>query len=184
MLGIRFEIRREGPDGGDVEAIYLATRRAGDAGAKLSAAKKRYHEEVLEAGKAYKRVAQLAQMAEALKPEDPNYNDKLCQVGNEQDAAAMRALEHDQAAQEAADEMVLASLRMNYGEQAEAIFDKLTDAEVRAAVSTIETGEMPADFFRSRGTPPSASTTKPPGASPEGSSSKPDLPAAISSPAA
>jgi hypothetical protein len=152
MVGIPYRIVRHGEDGPVDKMIYLATRRTGEAGAAMKKAKRDFQKHELATAKAATRYA----AAEAAESKD---GERACKLLEE-------IHENGQAANDAAEHLVLLSLTANYGrEKAEEIIDELTTREIRAMLGVIETGELPKDFFDKPGQPPKPISTSPSGGS-------------------
>ena len=166
MLGVPFVIRGDGQDPTEEETVYLSTRRRGDAGAKMKQLRRQYHKLEFESAKALRAVALVMTKAERLKEEDPQFDEKLARLAAEQDSASGKAEQLQVDLMEVAEELVGAALRENYQKKTDGILDRMTDAELRAAIVVMETGEGPVDFFRSNATPQKSPTTSPPGDSP------------------
>jgi flagellar motor protein MotB len=161
MIGIPYRIVRHGDKGPEDKVFYLATRRSGEAGAAMKKTKREFQKAELATAKA----AQRYQAASAAEHQD---EELLCNLLEDIQLAG-------QAADDAAEHLVLLSLTENYGrENAEAVLDQLTDTDIKKMVSVIETGELPKDFFESSGQPPKPTSTLQPGGSPPAPSSSAD----------
>lgn len=172
MVGIPYRIVRHGEAGPEDKVFFLATRRSGEAGAAMKKAKREFQKQELATAQAAHKYA-AAERAEEKDPVEgvPHgaREEKLCKHLEEIRAAS-------QAADDAAEHLVLLSLTENYGrENAEAILDQLCDADIRKMLSVIETGELPKDFFGSSGQPPKPTSISQPGGSPPAPSSNPAL---------
>lgn len=164
-LGMRIVRSSDETPGGDpvVEKVfYFATRRRGDAGVALRKRLSDYQDAQLVVGKSYSRHEYMSARLGVVDPASDEYLRLVdeCESLLEQIVTAKRA------AVEAAHEVALCSLKENYGaEKAAEIVDQMTDAEIAASITLIETGQAPADFFVSPGqrekqtsTPPSEDT--------------------------
>jgi len=172
--GIPLTIRRDG----ELEKVYLSTHRSGEKGEKFRTLKREFHRAHIEAAKAGK--SSILTMEKAEKIEDIETLEKLAA---EQDGAMDRLDEARARTMELAEAIVRESLGGNYPDgEVDGIMDCMTDAQLVKCVSIIETGDVPADFFPSPDTPPSESTTSPPGGSISGSSSSTDTPGPSSTP--
>ena len=156
MVGIKFVVRRAS-EAAEIEdrTLYLRSRRTGEAGQEMRRRIRGYHHAVFEqfkqAGRAG-RMTDRADLAEA-------GAEALERIDREQGEALEHAQEAAWAALEHAEQIALLALQENYGAAAKGLLDDLTDRELHAIVSTIEMGQMPADFFQSPGIPPKPSAT-------------------------
>jgi hypothetical protein len=167
MNGIPLSIRR----GGQLETVYLSTRRSGERGAKMSQAKREYRVAQRRCAHCLQETALIARKAEALAARGEPCEGELDRLALSQDQAAAAAQAAAEGALAHATELVRLSLAECHGADAEAIMDCLTDRQLHQCVGIIETGDLPEDFFPSRATPPSASDTLQPGADITGHSS-------------
>jgi hypothetical protein len=176
MNGIRIELEI----GGEREKVFFATRRAGEDGEEMRRAQRLYHDNQLSSVRLATRIGVMVgradaaeQTLEALTQADTAIGDLAVQMRDASDQA-----------RNCAERFVRLSLLENYGEaDVERFLRNLTDVQIAQLVGVVETGSVPADFFPSRATPPSASTISPPGAGPGASSSNADSPAPTSPPA-
>jgi hypothetical protein len=162
MVGIPFTIRRTSSElGVQDEVVYLRSRRRGEAGESMRRHIRDYHAalftQMQSAAKAGRLSGQVTEGAavEVLEQVDADLGATLATAG----AAGDRALEH-------AEHVARLALQENYGERAAELLDGLTDKELHAIVSTVEVGQMPADFFGRPDTPPKPSATGPSGTLP------------------
>jgi hypothetical protein len=176
MLGLPFVLRRWDDAGFPVdERVFLRSRRRGDRGEKMRRLMKLYRKLSVSQTSNAARVARLMQQALAGGVEMGE--ERLADIDRQQSEATEAAQSAAEEQLALAEEIVEMSLEENYGEQTVAILDRLTDAELHAAVATIEMGAMPRDFFRYRDIPPSGNSTKPSGNEQAAPSSPPDTPA-------
>lgn len=176
MTGIPVSIARDGKR----EIVYLSTRRSGEPGRQMQDMKRRYRREQQAAAAALLEVAAIAEQARRANPDATDYAEKLLDLAARQERASEKALDAGERAVDLAAKLVCAALWENHGEDAQGILDELTDADLHSLVSTIETGEAPADFFASRAPASSANSTTPGAAAPGALSSPPDSAAATS----
>ncbi len=174
MLGMLFLLRRWDGQGFPVdERVFLRSRRRGPQGEKMRKLVREYRRCAMNQAASATRVAALMQQAVTGALEEA----QLEKLDRAQAEAAGAARESSERALELAEEIVALALAENYGEGAEDILDKFNDAELHAAVSTIEMGAMPRDFFQYRVTPPSGSFTNESGSEQGAPFSPPDTPA-------
>jgi hypothetical protein len=181
MTGIPFEIRAEGnPD--ETETVYLSTRRTGDIGRKMETLKQQIRNHDISRAAALRRAALCSHKCDALAKSSPTFARDLDALGEQQDVALFQATQLAGELNAARADLVRLSLSSNYGDRTDNILDRLTDVELQAAVSLIETGELPADFFGARGTQRKSSTTSQSGAPQPAPSSPPASPERTSPP--
>ena len=173
-------VRIPGEDGVPMD-VYFATRLPGPAGEQMREHKNAYYRALARESGCLQRVVLLGEKAgrKNLGVED------LEKILDEQDAALSKQLDAKEEMQEHALAFLRLSLSPNYpGGLADEILAKFTDAQLNSLVKAVEVGEVPGDFFPSRGTPPSESTTSTSGGDASASSSKTASPGAISKAAA
>lgn len=181
MTGLRFRLVRDTPEGPVDKTLYLATRRTGEAGKAMREAKREFYRLEFACARAAQRYQAADARVRGLAPGDPGQEAAV----EKRDALLDQIRETGENATDAAERMVRLSLTANYGaDGANDLLDQLTDKEVRAMVSVIETGELPADFFGEGAARPRPTTISPSGATPPEPSSKPDSAAKTSSGAA
>ncbi len=151
MNGIPVTVWDEGP-----KTLVLGHRQSGDAGARMRKLKGDFHTCQRQAASAFRDVAKAARAAEKTETEAD-----LERLAAAQDAAAGIAHANLAAALDHARELARLALEMNYPGQAERMLDLFTDAQLREVPGILETGDVPQDFFRSRDTPPSGTSTSP-----------------------
>ena len=178
MIGIPYRLLRT-PDTGAVEkVVYLSTRRSGQAGESMKAARGQYRTAQRDLYKAAQRHRALARRVEQIDAGD----DRLDQLTTDQEAAFDAISTAQGVADTAAENIVRLSLTANYGkEKAVEIMDLLTDDDFHDMVLTMQTGEQPDDFFPSPGQPGKPTSTSQPDASSIESSSSGDSPESRSS---
>lgn len=179
MIGIPVSIERDGKD----ETIYLSTRRSGENGNAMHAAMKTYREQHLFEARLSARMGLITISVGKIPDDADSFVEKLRGLAEDMDTLAKQAAGAREAKADAALEVVRLALLDNHGPDTEAIMDCLTDKQIEQMVGIIQTGETPADFFPSRATRPSASTTTPAAAAPGAHSSKPGSTAPTSKPA-
>lgn len=171
MVGIPYRLLRDSEDGPVEKVLYLATRRTGEGGQAMKNAKREYYAHEFGCACAAKRFQSADQAVLACAPED----DRRAALENERDAQLERIRAEGDAATDAAERLVRLSLTENYGAAAAGeIVDQLTDRDVRAMVTVIETGELPPDFFGGSDRRPRPTTTSPSGGLPAESYSNAD----------
>jgi hypothetical protein len=178
MIGIPFIIRRQSDRGTEDTTVYLRTRRISETGRSMRQEIRRFHDATIAQSKAASRAAAL--VAVAMKGMDngplgdPAPFD-LEALLEKQDKEMTEARNQADAAIDAATKIALMALEENYPPAVLTEFvDMLTDRELRAIVSTVEMGAMPADFFTLPGIHPLPSSTGRSGGSPGSDSSKQD----------
>lgn len=163
MLGIPYRLLRYGEGGAVDKMIYLATRRCGEAGTAMRGAHREFKKHEFENIKLLARYSQ----------ENARDNADQAQLEAMLDEIAA----HSDAADAAAEKMVLLSITANYGkDNAEGVMDELTSKDIRAMVTVIETGELPDGFFPAGAQPPKPTSTSPSGGAQSASSSTGDSP--------
>jgi len=173
MIGIPYRLMRS-PDTGAVEkVVYLSTRRSGEAGESMKAARGEYRSAQRDLYKAAQRHRSLARRVEQIDAED----DRLDKLTTDQETAFDAISAAQGVADTAAERIVRLSLTANYGnEKAVEIIDLLTDDDLHDMVLTMQTGEQPDDFFPSPGLPGKPTSTLQQDASTTESSSSADSP--------
>lgn len=152
MNGIPVRIHRDQ----GFETIYFSTRRSGEHGAEMKRLKREVHQRQLDATASLTLIATISKKID----EDAVSIEEAQKVITQQIELAAKAREHSEAMLEAAEKLVRLSLSANYpAEEVDKIVDSLSDRQIRSAITAIETGEEPKDFFQPRATPPSVSTT-------------------------
>lgn len=161
------------------EQILLSTRRSGELGMKVAELKRKFRNTKLAVAGKLQRVTALAKQAEAATADS-----ELSTILDRQETLIGELAAMNDEMQAAAETIVRLALEDNYPpDVAERYMDAMTDAQVLLAVSIIETGDVPADFFPRRATQPSGSITSPSGAMPLPGSSQPGSDGGISKPA-
>ena len=178
MTGIPVKIWRDGQE----ENIYLSTRRSGESGDRMRVLKRAFRKAMFQASKESMRVALVLAKVQKLDTAATDYGEQLTALLQDQEQAMEASLAHKDKALEAALELVEIALKENHGPETDAIMDCLTDTQVQQCVAIIETGETPADFFQSRATRPSVTTTTPGAGKPGASSLTEGTPGTISKP--
>jgi len=169
MLGIPFRLLTQTDDGPVDKVILLRSRRSGEAGKRMQQAIRDYHRAEFEMVKTTGRWQALDARLAALPPT----SEKLPELQVERDGLVDRVSELDEASLAAALTVVRLALAENYGAKgALDLLDQLNNRQVRAMVSLVETGQLPADFSDGPAAQPSATTTAQSGGSPGRSSSK------------
>jgi hypothetical protein len=172
MIGIPIQIIRDGKD----ETIYLSTRRSGVKGGELRDAKRAYRQARLEIARLTTKMSLIAVRVNKIPDEADHLAADLEKLCDDMDKLTIGLDSARQAVQDAAEHVISLAIEDNHGQETASILDCLTDSQIEALVSVLETGETPADFFPSRATQPSAKDTTPPAAGPGASSPKPALP--------
>ena len=170
--------------GGDREKVYFATRRAGDEGKRMRAARRQFHLKQMELARLAERMVAAGERLGKLDPGAEGYLEHLEKLQADQMAAGATAMDAKESMFEHAIEHARLSLLENYGEpDVDRILRSVTDAQVRMLITITESGEVPEDFFPSRATPPSESSISPSGGTAGASSSPAASAAPTSSPA-
>lgn len=160
MLGLPFRLLRHTETGPVEKVIYLATRRHGDAGDAFRKAKREYYRAEFACARAAKRFEAAERSVQDAAPIAADYEALV----SRRDELLQEISTAGEAANEAAEKLVRLSLKENYGPETDGILDQLTDTDLRAMVTLIDTGSLPKDFFGSGALPPSPTTTAPAGA--------------------
>ena len=152
MNGIPVRIYRDQ----GVETIYLSTRRSGEQGEEMKRLKRDVHQHQLDATAALTLIATVGKKID----DDTVTVEETKTIIEQQTELAIKAREHNEAMLEAAEKLLRCSLAVNYPpDEVNRIVDSLSDRQIRSAVTAIETGEEPKDFFLPRAIPQNASTT-------------------------
>lgn len=163
MVGIPFDILRESERGVEVQRVYLVSMRRGDKGLAMRKAIAEYHRCSMQRTACAANLAKLVNAA------------KAAADGSDVDVTAIEIVSAqlvklaDDISNYAATVAELA-LSTNYPNECGWLMDGMTDAELAAIVTTIELGQMPADFSQSLATRRMQSATGPGGSSAEPSS--------------
>lgn len=171
MMGIPYRLVRQADEKGTIDKVlYLSTRRSGQDGQVMTDAKREFRKQRREIAKVFSRFEALDRKLKSLPPMDPDYDKTM----DARERALDKYAKAEEAAQVAAEKIVKASLRLNYGDKANEMMDQLTNADVINMVDTLEMGEQPEVFFRSDDPRSKRKATSPQGDGSVGSSSSTD----------
>lgn len=168
MNGIPVQVwKGDGP-----KTVFLGFRQAGTEADRMRQLRRRFAACTRAAASAWRDMVRCGALAGNVTDES-----RLIALGEQQDTAAREAQQASDEALDAARELALESLRLNYGDSAEDELDGFTDAQLRSVPAILESGAAPADFFQARGTPPNGSSTGPGDGTGSESCSEPGSPA-------
>lgn len=172
MKGIPYRLlRHEGDESASEpveKIIYLATARYGAGGLAMKRARRDFGTHEFACARAAQRYRAAEQMCATLTAGTPEYSAAV----ETRDRHLDEIRTEGDLANEAAERLVLCSLRENYQADAERVLDQLTDRDIRGCCALIEMGALPADFFGPSAAAPHAKPTSPSGAAPAALSSR------------
>jgi hypothetical protein len=154
MNGVPIPVMRAGRK----ETAYLSTRRSGEVGEKMTAAKAEHRRA---RNNVFKIAARVRSETMALPP-NPNEAQMDAALGRQEELLDLMSAATAEV-KKLAVEIVGMSLAENHGPDAVAILDCMTDKQVNDCVAIIETGDVPADFFPLSGTQQKQSSISGPG---------------------
>lgn len=173
ISGIPVEI----PIAGELVKVYFATRRFGKDGDDMSVARDDFHRAQIAMSQKLQRIAMLAHKSQHVSAKSNNGMEQLMKIADQQNEASTELVEIRSLHIKSATEYVRHSLTENYGpEGAQHYMSQMTDKQIIEAVSVIETGEVPEDFFESPATRQKSSDTSPGSGQPSESSLRQDSP--------
>ncbi len=164
MNGLPLKIKLNG----EPFTAYFATRRTGEAGKEMRAAKRRFYDETRLMGSCFSRIAVLGDLAAEKEGEE-----ELMKLLEQSEELTAELSQHKYAAEDAANRYLELSLEGNHGADTESILACFADGEIDDLVRYVEVGDIPEDFFTRRGTRQKKNSTATSSAASSKRSSKP-----------
>jgi len=172
-VGLRYTIRRESDEDGEVrKEVFLSTCAPEELREKMAQAKRDFRKASFEMQAAAQRWAAVRRQVSLVDPALPGFDELI----DKQAAAFALVRTTEDAAYEAAEQIVRCSLARNYAGKADEIMDAASQKDLLAMVTLINTGELPADFFPSPAQERKPTSTSAPGELPDGPCASTDSP--------
>jgi hypothetical protein len=169
-VGLRYTIRRDSDDGEVRKEIYLATCAPRDLREKMAKAKRDFRKASFEMQAAAQRWGAVRRQVSLLDPATAGYEALI----ERQETAFALVRTTEDAAYDAAECIVRCSLARNYEGKTDEIMEAISQKDLLAMVTLINTGELPKDFFLSPVQEQRPTSISAPGGSPDTSSENTD----------